>query len=219
MENIIELLEMKKILGKTNEVISILLKPVKKNLVFFIFIYLLGVLTIFIEVQTLHFKIPRFNYLSLILDIYLLCLLLMLVPNKYRHFFRCVISLMAYVLAIINAFCVEHFYARIGPEILNVVLETNPRESSEFIDKYIGLDVLCSSVGVILLLMMLHFTLYKYISKCFDSFKGVNPLNSVAAIKWCFSLFLILSFVCCSFSAIYLSAPQISNSRPNTFCS
>ena len=61
---------MKRIWELINDVISIILLPVKKNICFFIFMYLLGLVTIFIEVLTLHFKIPRFNFLSLILDIY-----------------------------------------------------------------------------------------------------------------------------------------------------
>ena len=117
--------------------INIAVAPIKKNMLFFFFMYLLGVVTIFIEVVVLGYKIPLFNFLSLLLVIYLLCLLIMIVPRKCSAFFVTVLSLSAYILSIVNAFCVEHFYAKIGLEILNVILETNIQESSEFIEKYI----------------------------------------------------------------------------------
>ena len=95
-----------------------------------------------------------FNFLSLILDIYVFCFFLVLIPKKARSYARFFLSGCLYLLAIINAFCVEHFYARISPEILNVILETNYRESSEFVDKYIKMDIIWSGVGIILLLLL-----------------------------------------------------------------
>lgn len=189
---------MKKIFDKILNVISVFLMPVKNNMCFFIFIYVLGLITIFVEVQTLHFKIPRFNFLSLILDIYILCLLLMAIPRKLRPFVRSVMSGIAYTLAIINAFCVEHFYARIGPEILNVVLETNPRESSEFVNKYINLDVMWSGVGAIIILMILHYFTSKYANLKINIF----PHTFSILIKLCFSFLICVSIVFCLHSRI-----------------
>ena len=148
--------------------INIVLRPIKKNALFFIFMYLLGVVTIFIEVVVLGYKIPLFNFLSLLLDIYLMCLLIMIVPKKFVAFFVTILSLSAYLLSIINAFCVEHFYAKIGLEILNVLLETNFRESSEFIEKYVSIDVLWSGTGLIFVLMFFHYLCARFqvLRKC-----------------------------------------------------
>ena len=191
---------MKKIWSLFLKVISIILMPVKKNMCFFIFLYVLGVITIFIEVQTLNFKIPRFNFLSMIMDIYLLCLLLIITPKRIRPVTRAIISGITYILAIINAFCVEYFYARIGPEILNVVLETNPRESSEFVDKYITIDLLWSGVGVIVLLMILHIFFARFIEQ-----KGHFIFQKYSIlIQLCFSFLLLASFYLCSFSRVKL---------------
>lgn len=189
---------MKRIFCKTFKVISVFLMPVKYNLSFFIFIYVLGLITIFIEVQTFHFKIPRFNFLSLILDIYILCLLLMVIPRRLRPFARTIVSGIAYILAIINAFSVEHFYARIGPEILNVLLETNLRESSEFVNKYINLDVMWSGVGAIILLMILHYFTFKYLNLN----KFVFPHTFSILIKLCSSFLICASIVFCCHSRI-----------------
>ena len=138
------------------KIISIILKPVQENLIFFVFLYLLGILTMMIEVYVLNFKIQRFNFFSWIFDLYLLCLLLIFLPPKIKAICKITSATILYFLSIVNSFCVDKFYARIGVEILNVVLETNPNESSEFIDKYIHWDVLWSGVGLILILLIIH---------------------------------------------------------------
>ena len=179
------------------KVISITSRPVKENLCFFCFIYLLGIVTVFVEVKTLHFKIPRFNFFSLIFDVYLLCQFLMIIPKRFRSFFRIIISSIAYILAIINAFCVEHFYARIGPEILNVVLETNARESSEFVDKFINVDLLWSGVGVILFLIAIHL-FFQYVK-----FKEVSMSPNFSILfQLCFSSLLFVSVFLCTHSRL-----------------
>jgi len=138
------------------KIISIILRPIRENLIFFIFLYLLGILTMMIEVYTLNFKIQRFNFFSWIFDLYLLCLPLTFLPPKIKAICKIISATILYFLSIVNSFCVDKFYAKIGTEILNVVLETNPNESSEFIDKYIHWDVLTSGVGLILILLILH---------------------------------------------------------------
>ena len=138
------------------KIISILLRPIRENLVFFIFLYLLGILTMMIEVWTLNYKIQRFNFFSWIFDLYLLCLIITILPQKIRKWGRFISAFVLYFLSIINSFCVYKFYSKIGTEILNVVLETNPRESSEFIDKYINLEILQSGVSHILILLVIH---------------------------------------------------------------
>lgn len=190
---------MKETCIKLFKIISVLLMPVKKNICFFVFLYILGLITIFVEVQTLHFKIPRFNFLSLILDVYILCLLLIVVPKSFRSFVQTIVSGIAYILAIVNAFCVDNFYARIGPEILNVVLETNPRESSEFVDKYINLDLLWSGVGLIVLLMIFHIL---FACKCVRLKKSFLLQKYSILIHSFFSFLILASFYFCLNSRI-----------------
>lgn len=132
------------------------LYPIKVNIVFFVFLYLLGVLTTVLECWGLNFKIQRFNFFSYFLDIYLLCVFLMILPRRIRGMVRGIMAIWAYVIAIVEVFCVETFRARIGPDILNAMLDTNQREASEFAGQYIGVNVLTSGVGLILLMMILH---------------------------------------------------------------
>lgn len=180
------------------KLISMVLKPVRNNFCFFVFMYILGVVTIIIEVVTLHLSIPRFNFFSLILDIYILCLILAILPRRAKRFFVLLVFFIAYVLAIINAFCVEHFYARIGPDILNVVLETNPRESSEFLHKYIGMELLWSGTGAIIALMFFHIVFAKWFRK-----RHFLVLKKNHYVVQLFLFFLLISsFLLCTHSRI-----------------
>jgi len=137
-------------------ILKSILVPLRDNAVFFVFLYALGILTMLIDCYVLNFKVQRFNYFSWVFDLYVLCLFLELFPRRVRSYVSWGIAIFTYALSVVNVFCVETFHARIGPEILNVVLETNPRESSEFLDKYVHLDVLLSGVGLVLLLLVAH---------------------------------------------------------------
>ena len=190
---------------KFEKIISTILRPIRENLTFYIFLYLLGILTMMIEVWTLNFKIQRFNFFSWIFDLYLLCLLLTLLPPKIKTICKISFATILYFLSIVNSFCVDTFYARIGTEILNVVLETNPNESSEFIDKYIRLDLLASSVGLVLILLFLHI-LITFSHKHFTLFLSSkwNHLyhNAKIVIKSAAAFLIISSFIICTPSRI-----------------
>ena len=187
--------------------IATILRPIQGNLSFFIFLYLLGILTMMIEVWTLHIKIQRFNFFSWIFDLYLFCLFINILPYKIRIWGRIFISIILYILSIINSFCVSHFYARIGTEILNVVLETNHRESSEFIDKYINLDIFYSGVGLILILLLLHllfaFSLHRFKKRLSVLWTSILPTYKVL-FKSATAVVVIASILICSHSRIQL---------------
>ena len=183
------------------------LRPIRENIVFFIFLYLLGILTMMIEVWTLNYKIQRFNFFSWIFDLYLLCLLLTILPNKIRIWARVLLCFILYFLSIINSFCVHNFYARIGTEILNVVLETNPRESSEFIDKYINLEILHSGIGLILILLLIHilfaFSLNQFKRWLLSQWTCLLPTYKVL-LKAAMAFAILASFLICVHSRIQL---------------
>lgn len=157
-----------------------LTQPIRKNLIFACFMVLLAVITLLIEVIGLHWKFPKFNIFSIVLDVYVLCLLLMAFPSKVRRWARVVVAALLYILAIIDVFCVQNFYAVIGPEILNVCLETTGRESSEFLDKYVHLSVLFSGVGLIVLCALLHLIISircKAVHRFTPAFSGLLALS------------------------------------------
>ena len=65
-----------------------------------------------------------------------------------------VFAFVAYVLSVVNTFCVEKFRAKLGPEIVNVIIETDQRESSEFLSRYVNIGILNSSISLIILLLL-----------------------------------------------------------------
>ena len=129
------------------------------------------------------------------------------------------IATILYALSFVELFCVDKFSARITPEILNVVLETNSRESSEFIHQYIDLGLLLSGVGVVFFIMILHICT----SGCFHHLKRF--LKSVFDVK-CGSLLLvakiaivgmiILSSVLCLNSRIQLAKLMLASTVEET---
>lgn len=188
------------------KILSMILRPIRENLIFFIFLYFLGILTMMIEVWTLHYTVQRFNFFSWILDLYLLCLLLTILPYKIRKWVKFLFAFVLYSLSIINSFCVYKFCSKIGTEILNVVLETNPKESSEFIDKYINLEILQSVVGLVFILLFVHilFVLSFDHFKKWLSYKWAKcrfPLFKIV-LKSAMVLLIIASFYICTQSRI-----------------
>ena len=189
-----------------DKITATILKPIQENLIFFIFLYLLGILTMMIEVWALNYKIQRFNFFSWIFDLYLICLLLTLLPYKIRIWWKVITAFILYSLSLINSFCAHRFSAKIGTEILNVVLETNKRESSEFIDKYINLEILQTGVGLILILIVFHLTfayslgslkkwlIYEWNNCRFPIFKTI--------LKYPMAIFILASFLICTQSRI-----------------
>lgn len=153
--------------------IKFLLYPIIKNKLFFIFLYILGILTTVLEAYGLNFHIQRFNFFSYVLDVYILCITLEILPKDFRKLFILLYVTIAYTISIIDIFCVETFKAKIGPEIVNVVLETNPQESTEFINKYMNWGVLFSGVGIVVILFIIHFLVFVFKNKLRVFFENI----------------------------------------------
>lgn len=186
--------------------LSWFISPISRNLVFFTALYILGVTTTILDCVGLNFKIPRFNFISYIFDLYIVCLFVMVFPQKVRTVIKIFISAFSYILSLINTFCVEVFHARIGPEILNVVLETNQREASEFAEQYLSFRLLSSGVGIILLLLLFHGIIaLNYDNICRRWKQNMLLLFGKTGrniIIICMSSLVLLSFYVCGISRI-----------------
>ena len=133
-------------------------KPISLNALFFVFMYLLGWYCTQTEVQ-LHLRGAKPYELSateLLFDLYLLCCVLSLLPQKVRRWVRLMLTVLFYVVALVDVFCYIRFESTLTPTMLMLFFETNSREASEFLHAYIGCDVLMSPVGVILIIALLH---------------------------------------------------------------
>ena len=185
-----------------------LLHPIRNNVIFFIFFYTLGLMTSLMEFWKLNFDIQYFDFISHFFDAYIICIFFMVLPKSVHVKAMFLVSLWVYVIAIIELFCVDKFSAKISPEILNVVLDTNQREASEFVDQFINANVLFSPVGVIIFLMFIHIIAYTKEERFIRELKAIClPGKRLFFIRVLsvFLLFAILgSFYFCSNSRIRL---------------
>lgn len=129
--------------------------PILRNANFFIFMYILGVVSAVVTK-------PRWGvlydnlFLELFVDIYVVCTLLTLIPKKIRFWVRGALYLILYITTIADTYCFVNFGSTLNPSMLMLVGETNSDEASNFLSACFSPTVLFSSVGWILLLMLIQ---------------------------------------------------------------
>ena len=144
-------------MGIIKNIARLLLKPIALNAVFFVTMYVLGVLCAFLtlpEQKGSHLYDNLFS--ELFLDIYLACMLLSLIPSRVRRWVRGLFYIVLYAVAIIDVFCFWKFSSSLTPTMLLLVGETNSREAGDFFNTYFSLDVIFSPIGWLLLLILFH---------------------------------------------------------------
>ena len=133
-------------------------RPIKENFVFFICMYALGYLCTQLQI-TLHLAGAKPYELSapeLFFDLYILCFLLMWIPEKVRRWVRWVVAILFYAIALVDMFCYVRFESTLTPTMLMLAQETDGRETSEFFRSYVGWNLLTTKVGWIMLILIVH---------------------------------------------------------------
>lgn len=148
--------------------IGYLFTPIQKNGAFFVFMFALGWICTQLEI-TLHLKGAKPYELSapeLFLDIYAVCVVLTLIPQKVRYWVRALLYVVLYGIALVDMFCYVKFESTLTPTMLMLMGETNQRESEEFLASYLNWNIIHSYVGWILLLMLVHilWTILRWVS-------------------------------------------------------
>ena len=135
-----------------------LFMPIRKNGAFFFFMYVLGLVCFFgiIPSNTRGYRIYEHPWSELFVDVYLLCVILTLFPEKIRKWVRRLFYVIAYSLAIIDVYCFVKFDSPITPTMLLLVGETNSREAGEFFTTYLTPDILWSRLTFVLVLLLIH---------------------------------------------------------------
>jgi heptose-I-phosphate ethanolaminephosphotransferase len=131
---------------------------VSVNAAFFVFMFALGYLCTQTEVR-LHIKGAKPYELSateLFFDLYLLCAVLALLPQKIRKWIRLLLAILLYIVALIDMFCYVRFESTLTPTMLMLFFETTGQETKEFLNSYVGWDLLTSKTGWIILIAFLH---------------------------------------------------------------
>ena len=135
----------------------LLLRPFADNGVFFVTMYVLGVLCSLLTMPPGDgAKLYSNLWLELFLDLYVTCVVLSLLPQKVRLWVRRLMYVVLYSVAITDVFCFWKFGSTITPSMLLLVGETDSREAGEFFTTYINLDVLLSPIGWLVVLMLIH---------------------------------------------------------------
>lgn len=80
---------------------------------------------------------PQIFYLENVADLYVVCAVLHLLPRRVRTVARTVAYVVAYVAAFSECFVHERFHLLYGPITIQLVAETTPSETGEFLSSYI----------------------------------------------------------------------------------
>jgi len=138
-----------------------LFSPIQQNGAFFVFMFALGWICTQLEIMPYYLRNKgaepyELSVPELFLDIYFLCVILMLIPKKIRIWVKALLYVFFYGVALVDMFCYERFESTLTPTMLMLAMETTGQESREFLSGYLSLETIKSGVGWILLLMIVH---------------------------------------------------------------
>ena len=143
-----------KTIGK---VLAAVAEPLRRNCAFAVFMYLLGCITAWATLPDARGARLYDNlYLELFLDVYVLTLILTVLPRKVMIWVRGFFYFALYATAVVDVYCFVNFQSTLTPTMLQLVGETDSRETGEFLRSCVSPDVIMSNVGWVLLLMFVH---------------------------------------------------------------
>ena len=143
--------------------------PIRKNAAFFLFMYVLGY-------TCNRISTPSFSELGafeLFVDLYLVCLILSLIPWRFRRWVRALLYVVFYATSLVDMYCVVKFKTTFSPTMLLLMSETTGREAAEFLQSYLGWNLIGSEIGWILLILLVHI-LYSIAIVCVRG-RGYKP--------------------------------------------
>ena len=146
-----------KLLQITGKMLSAFLLPIRRNATFFIFMYILGLVCSYAIVpDNGKSHAYELTWEELFFDLYAVAAVLAMIPRKVRPWIRGVLYAVLYMLAIVDLYCYVKFDSTLNPTMLLLVGETNTTEATEFLASYLGWNILFSSVGYVLLIIVLN---------------------------------------------------------------
>ena len=146
-----------KYLKTIGKVLAAVAEPLRLNCAFAVFMYMLGCITAWATLPDSRGAHLYDNlYLELFLDVYVLTLILTVLPHKVMIWVRGFFYFALYATAVVDVYCFVKFQSTLTPTMLQLVGETDSRETGEFLRSCVSPDVLLSNVGWVLLLMFVH---------------------------------------------------------------
>lgn len=144
-------------LNKIAKTLRWLCYPITRNSLFFFFTYLLGWFCALLTLpNTRGASLYDHLFAELFVDLYVLCALLLILPQQLRSILRGIFSVFLYIVALVDVYCFDQFHSTLTPTMLQLLNETDSREVGDFLQSYLSLDILFSPVGWVLLLISAH---------------------------------------------------------------
>lgn len=137
-----------------------LLKPVKTNFVFVVTMLLLGTIC---ELCVVSKGSRMLGLVELWFDVYVMAVVLTLLPSSARRIVTRLLYVLCYVLALVDVYLYYTTGQPITPQLITLVVLTNPREAQEAIDAYLTFKPFCSPWVAIWALLFFH---YFFLRKC-----------------------------------------------------
>ena len=135
-------------LKKINNLLALPLLPITRNPLFFVMMFILGtVCTYAVLPERRGAQVYEFWWQELFVDVYVVCALLALIPERFRRWVRLVLYVIFYAIAIVDVYCFVKFDSTLTPTMLLLVGETNSGEASEFFRSYLSWDLLSGRLG------------------------------------------------------------------------
>lgn len=148
---------MPKVVKALCDALSLAVRPISANASFFFFMYALGCVSSWAVLpDSRGAKVYDNLYLELLLDTYVVCIVLSILPLVVRRWVRGLLYVALYATSVIDVYCFVKFQSTLTPSMLMLVGETDPREAGEFLRSCVSPGVITSSVGWVLLLLIVH---------------------------------------------------------------
>lgn len=146
------------VLSVVSKVLEKVSYPIRGNFCFFFFMYIVGIVVSYAELPANREDASVYGnlWLELFFDLYIVCILLSLIPKRVCRWVAGAFYIIAYATSIADLFCWVKFQSSLNPSMLLLAAETDKREASEFVSSYINSEVLASSVGLLLLIIVVH---------------------------------------------------------------
>ena len=122
--------------------------------------YLLGAFCIFVTDECIYLPFYVKLFFELFLDLYFLCILLSLLPHTIATITKYILSVIFYLCAFAELFCIIRLETKITPSVVQLIIETNSKEVENFFSTYINPQLLLSPIGILCILLLLHLILY-----------------------------------------------------------
>lgn len=134
-------------------IIEYIMRPVTKNLRFFVSVFLLFAISI-ITVEYGNCSRMRAG-LEVFADIYFLCLLLMAIPEKFRKYAKYILFGLFYVIGLADMLSYQIMGVALVPNVVQTWLQTNGEEAREALAMYLSQQLLLTPLSLLLVLPLL----------------------------------------------------------------